>query len=277
MENFRDIHYDELELDVVMESELPSLYGTQDGYSPSPISSKSCTTAENYIHFTPPLTFMPTSIAPPANNHANPSSTSSALAASASITKTEDARTVFPSQRRFESCDASPQSLSHRTPNPYDTSGSAHSVDSWTSPQCSNSSQTSHGSYPADAEEHSVGRKRRTKVSEPGSARAIYLEKNRKAARKCRDKQKKQQEDLVAETRDTGLRNRVLKTEVEMLRGNLNALKEIVGLHSNCLDSRLTMYVQREADRLADGNTMWSPISFPANVPQEAIPIPNEQ
>lgn len=97
------------------------------------------------------------------------------------------------------------------------------------------------------------GRRRRSENVEPGSTRAIYLEKNRKAASKCRSKQKMQQEDLVETARDVERRNRYLKTEVEMLKGGIRELMEIVGQHNGCEDSRLRDYVQRKADRLGSG------------------------
>jgi hypothetical protein len=62
------------------------------------------------------------------------------------------------------------------------------------------------------------GRRRpRNQYAEPGSARAIYLEKNRKAASKCRTKQKQEQEQLVETSREAERRNRVLKAELNLL------------------------------------------------------------
>ncbi|KAJ8117493.1 hypothetical protein OPT61_g1310 [Boeremia exigua] len=98
-----------------------------------------------------------------------------------------------------------------------------------------------------------MGRRRGSEYAEPGSARAVYLEKNRKAASKCRGKQKRQQEELVETARDMERRNRVLKAEVELLRSDVRDLMELVGQHSNCPDARLNLYIQREADRLANG------------------------
>ena len=109
-----------------------------------------------------------------------------------------------------------------------------------------------------------VGRRRGSEYAEPGSARAVYLEKNRKAASKCRSKQKRQQEELVETARDVERRNKILKAEVEMLKSGMRDLMELVGQHTNCPDARLKLYVQREADRLATGfqrNTMASPLS----------------
>lgn len=106
-----------------------------------------------------------------------------------------------------------------------------------------------------------AGRRRGSEYAEPGSARAVYLEKNRKAASKCRTKQKRQQEDLIETAREVERRNRILKAEVEILKSGMRDLMEVVGQHSNCPDARLKLYVQREADRLATGGILPSPIS----------------
>lgn len=43
-----------------------------------------------------------------------------------------------------------------------------------------------------ELEQSQVGRRRGSKYAEPGSARAVYLEKHQKPASKCRSKQKQQ-------------------------------------------------------------------------------------
>jgi hypothetical protein len=63
-----------------------------------------------------------------------------------------------------------------------------------------------------------------------------------------------------------------LKAEVEMLRGDMRELMQIVDLHSNCTDSRLKCYVQREADRLATGSMLWAPVSYLGNAQPATIP-----
>ncbi|KAF2185238.1 hypothetical protein K469DRAFT_688052 [Zopfia rhizophila CBS 207.26] len=100
-----------------------------------------------------------------------------------------------------------------------------------------------------------TGRRHTSEKVEPGSARAIYLEKNRKAASKCRSKQKKQQEELVETARDAERKNKVLKAEVEFLTGDMRNLMEIVGKHMDRPDTRLRTYVQREANRLVAGGS----------------------
>jgi hypothetical protein len=100
-----------------------------------------------------------------------------------------------------------------------------------------------------------VGRKRKMEEAEPGSERAIYLEKNRQAASKCRNKQKRQQEDLVEQAREVQTRNKCLKAEMDLLQHELRVYMEYAGHHHQCPDSRLAIYLQREADRLASGCT----------------------
>jgi hypothetical protein len=110
--------------------------------------------------------------------------------------------------------------------------------------------QASYELHPQENGQAKVGRRRGSEYAEPGSARAIYLEKNRKAASKCRSKQKRQQDDLVEAARDVERRNKILKAEVEILKSGMRDLMELVGQHTACPDARLQMYVQREADRL---------------------------
>lgn len=95
------------------------------------------------------------------------------------------------------------------------------------------------------------GRRRTSDQTESGSARAVYLEKNRQAASKCRAKQKRQHDDLIETVREVERKNKVLKWEVKFLESDLRNLMKIVGKHNECLDGRLRMYVQREANRLS--------------------------
>lgn len=96
-------------------------------------------------------------------------------------------------------------------------------------------------------------RRRSSEYAEPGSARAVYLEKNRKAASKCRSKQKQQREELVETVRVVERQNKILKAEVIVLKCRTQDLMQLVGQHTKCRDTRLRLYLQREADQLAVG------------------------
>jgi hypothetical protein len=119
--------------------------------------------------------------------------------------------------------------------------------------------QAQHGS-PQDASEMAIvttkkhrkgGRKRNLDSAEPGSARAIYLDKNRKAAKKCRSKQRQHEEDLVELARNVERKNKVLKVEAAILRDSKQGLLNMVAQHVDCPNSRIAVYLQREADRAA--------------------------
>lgn len=99
-------------------------------------------------------------------------------------------------------------------------------------------------------------RGRRSSCVEPGSARAIYLEKNRHAARKCRTKQKRHQEDLVEAARDMERKNKQLKAEVDFLKSDMRDLMGLIFQHGSCPDQRLSRYVQREANRLGQNDPL---------------------
>lgn len=182
-----------------------------------------------------------------------------------------DSATVSPMDTRFDVDHASPASdvkLSfdgqmHHT----DSSNYAmfiNETDPLSTKSRCDSLQSNFESHSPTMPQTQVGRRRGSEYAEPGSARAIYLEKNRKAASKCRSKQKRQQEELVETAREVERRNKILKAEVEILRSGMRDLMELVGQHSNCPDARLKLYVQREADRLATGiarNPLPSPFS----------------
>lgn len=182
-----------------------------------------------------------------------------------------DSATVSPMDTRFNVDHASPGSDAKLSfdGQMYHTDPSNHAVfvnetDPLSTKRRCDSLQSNFESHSPIMPQTQVGRRRGSEYAEPGSARAIYLEKNRKAASKCRSKQKRQQEELVEAAREAERRNKILKAEVEILRGGMRDLMELVGQHSDCPDARLKLYVQREADRLATGvarNPLSSPFS----------------
>ena len=130
--------------------------------------------------------------------------------------------------------------------------------------QGSASSQTSLDPQSPPRKKRRSGRKPTAEGLELDSARATYLEKNRKAASKCRSKQKRQQDDLIEEARDIQRKNKCLKAEVAMLQGGMRELMDLVGQHNACSDTRLQQYVQRQADRLAAGTSRTPPFIEPS-------------
>lgn len=152
------------------------------------------------------------------------------------------------SSGQFESSPNSRNSSIVEPPYLDETRSSAHYTNS--------TMEQTHASSPKKPSK--VGRKRKMEDAEPGSERATYLEKNRQAASKCRNKQKRQQEDLVEQAREVQTRNKCLKAEVNLLRHELRVYMGYAGHHHQCPDNRLAVYLQREADRLASGCTRTS-------------------
>ena len=91
---------------------------------------------------------------------------------------------------------------------------------------------------------------KKSELGDPDSKRAKYLEKNRLAASKCRNKQKKRVEELMGTAKEAESKNKVLKAEIASLKADMLSLIEDIAKHSTCQDERLRRYVEREADRL---------------------------
>lgn len=182
--------------------------------------------------------------------------------------------TISPTNTRFQADVTSPGTdvkipldgqMHHTAPSNYATFVTKTDPPS-TNSRC-DSLQSSFESQSPPPSQSTVGRRRGSKFAEPGSARAIYLENNRKAASKCRGKQKQQQEELVEKAREVERLNKILKAEVEILKSGVRDLMELVGQHSNCPDARLRLYLQLEADRLATGGPRKSlPLSFSSSL-----------
>jgi hypothetical protein len=247
--------YRESDLGAKMGPEVSNLYGTQDSWNPQ--FQNSYMMQPSHASFTMPGISMPRKTIPTRFDSHMPSPPPMTLIATSVVPQTQDVATISPLQTRYAPNDLFLQS---HTSSPFDLPEVSHSPKH---PQnqhvvlrCSlptESSQSSHDSSPPSTGQRSAGRKRKLETADAGTPRAIYLEKNRKAASKCRSKQKQQQEDLVEEARTHERRNKILKAEVEILRNELRCIMDIVGQHTNCSDSRLSTYVQREADRLAAG------------------------
>ncbi|KAL1640549.1 hypothetical protein SLS61_010244 [Didymella pomorum] len=166
-----------------------------------------------------------------------------------------DLATVSPMNTHFDVDNASPgsdikMSFDGQMQQPSTFATFANENDPLSTKGRCDSLQSNFGSQPPRMPQTQVGRRRGSECTEPGSARAIYLEKNRKAASKCRSKQKRQQEELVETARYVERQNKMLKAEVDMLKADMRGLMDLVGQHSDCPDTRLKRYVQREADRL---------------------------
>jgi hypothetical protein len=231
--------------DSKMSMDVPGLYRAQECWGPSSLNMDQYWMAPSHMQ----------TITDPSFNVTKFHTTPSGFTAANALAHPHSPATISPLQTHFDTEQTSPTSQCGpnfdspdvHMPMKYESSDNSRQA------TYSSSSDTKNDSRSPKAKLPSGGRRRKSESVEIGSARAIYLEKNRKAASKCRNKQKRQQEDLVEEAREVERRNRLLKAEVDMLRAGMRQLMDHVAHHTECPDSRLQMYVQREADRLATG------------------------
>ena len=95
---------------------------------------------------------------------------------------------------------------------------------------------------------HSVrGRKRQPPASD--GKRAVQMEKNRKAAERCRKKKKAFIEDLQSRAKQEEEKRTMLKAQVEHLERVVLSLKEEMVNHNACEDGRIRGYLLSHVDR----------------------------
>jgi hypothetical protein len=114
--------------------------------------------------------------------------------------------------------------------------------------------EPSYVALPPATPQAQMRRKRCLRSAEPATARATYLERNRKAAKKCRSKQRRQQEELVETARAMERQNKALKAEVESLQVRVLGLMQLIGQHADCLLTCLKINPRLQEPRLAPGN-----------------------
>jgi cell division protein FtsB len=82
------------------------------------------------------------------------------------------------------------------------------------------------------------------------SARQLHLEKNRKAAAKCRERSKQHTVELVAQASDLSSKNKALKAEETELRKQILELKNEVLRHAGCGSWAIDEYVSQCAGEI---------------------------
>jgi hypothetical protein len=85
--------------------------------------------------------------------------------------------------------------------------------------------------------------------------RRVFLEKNRKAARKCREKNREKWDRIHEQSVDLEAQNKVWRQRVEELRAEVNALKMLLRKHGKCGDKVIDEWIERhgEFDLESDG------------------------
>jgi hypothetical protein len=84
--------------------------------------------------------------------------------------------------------------------------------------------------------------------------RSKFLERNRKAASKCREKKKQWMQDLEDAKPDLEKRHRILQDGFSALVKEVSQLKNQLMLHSGCHDANIDKWIEREARRFVHGS-----------------------
>jgi hypothetical protein len=84
--------------------------------------------------------------------------------------------------------------------------------------------------------------------------RSKFLERNRKAASKCREKKKQWMQDLEDARADLEKRHRLLQADFSALVEEVSQLKNQLMVHSGCHDANIDKWIEREARRFVHGS-----------------------
>jgi hypothetical protein len=103
--------------------------------------------------------------------------------------------------------------------------------------------------------------RRRRKNTDPKQRHAEKLEKNRKAAERCRQKQRAFVSNLQERAREEELKRARLIAQVNQLRDSILSLKESMVSHSGCNDERIKQYLLSELSRATQRHNSSSSIS----------------
>ncbi|XP_034151657.1 cyclic AMP-dependent transcription factor ATF-7a isoform X4 [Esox lucius] len=119
------------------------------------------------------------------------------------------------------------------------------------------------------------GRRRRATEDDPDDRRQRFLERNRAAASRCRQKRKIWVNSLEKKAEELTSMNVSLANEVSLLRNEVAHLKQLLLAHKNCPVTAL----QKKAAYIGDGSTMKDmsePVGSPAAVIQHSsLPSPS--
>uniref|UniRef100_A0A8C4QSX6 Cyclic AMP-dependent transcription factor ATF-2 n=1 Tax=Eptatretus burgeri TaxID=7764 RepID=A0A8C4QSX6_EPTBU len=101
-------------------------------------------------------------------------------------------------------------------------------------PSSGSSSSGGGGGRTPPASSSTRGRRRRCTIEDPEERRRRFLERNRAAASRCRQKRKAWVTDLEHRAEDMACTNGQLQNEVKVLRSELSQLKRLLLAHKDC-------------------------------------------
>ncbi|XP_067299251.1 cyclic AMP-dependent transcription factor ATF-2 [Pseudorasbora parva] len=124
---------------------------------------------------------------------------------------------------------------------------------------------------PAPPAQHTTstgGRRRRTTSEDPDEKRRKFLERNRAAASRCRQKRKVWVQSLEKKAEDLSSVNGQLQNEVTLLRSEVAQLKQLLLAHKDC---PVTLLQKKSAYHQLDKEDSCGEMSVPSSPQNEAI------
>lgn len=121
---------------------------------------------------------------------------------------------------------------------------------------------------PAQHTTSTGGRRRRTTSEDPDEKRRKFLERNRAAASRCRQKRKVWVENLEKKAEDMSSMNGQLQSEVTLLRSEVAQLKHLLLAHKDC---PVTLLQKKSGYHQLDKEDSCGEMSVPSSPQNEAI------
>ncbi|XP_052004115.1 cyclic AMP-dependent transcription factor ATF-2-like [Xyrauchen texanus] len=121
---------------------------------------------------------------------------------------------------------------------------------------------------PAQHTTSTGGRRRRTTSEDPDEKRRKFLERNRAAASRCRQKRKVWVQGLEKKAEDLSTMNGQLQNEVTLLRSEVAQLKQLLLAHKDC---PVTLLQKKSGYHQLDKEDSCGEMSIPSSPQNEAI------
>ncbi|XP_067459686.1 cyclic AMP-dependent transcription factor ATF-2 isoform X1 [Thunnus thynnus] len=121
---------------------------------------------------------------------------------------------------------------------------------------------------PAQNPPSTGGRRRRTTSEDPDEKRRKFLERNRAAASRCRQKRKVWVQSLEKKAEDLNSMNGQLQSEVTLLRNEVAQLKQLLLAHKDC---PVTAMQKKSGYHISDKEESCEEMSVPGSPQNEAI------
>ncbi|XP_022597071.1 cyclic AMP-dependent transcription factor ATF-2 [Seriola dumerili] len=121
---------------------------------------------------------------------------------------------------------------------------------------------------PAQNPPSTGGRRRRTTSEDPDEKRRKFLERNRAAASRCRQKRKVWVQSLEKKAEDLSSMNGQLQNEVTLLRNEVAQLKQLLLAHKDC---PVTAMQKKSGYHISDKDESCEEMSVPSSPQNEAI------